>query len=50
MDNEKVQTALNKCLLTDEEMSLGPEGWADLEDPFKEGWEKSEEDGHGHEH
>ena len=50
MDKEKVDAALTKCLLTDNEMSLGPKGWEKMEDPFKESWEGSEAHGHDHDH
>ena len=51
MDNDKVESALNECLLTDEEMKLGPKAWEAMEDPFKEQWDKmnAEADG-GHDH
>ena len=50
MDKEKVKTALKKCLLTDKEMKMGPKGWAAMEDPYKEAWDKAEEEDHGHDH
>ncbi|MEM9791132.1 MAG: zinc metallochaperone GTPase ZigA [Planctomycetota bacterium] len=34
MDEAKVRLLLDACLLTDEEMALGPAGWEELEDPF----------------
>ncbi|MCA9211373.1 MAG: GTP-binding protein, partial [Planctomycetales bacterium] len=34
MDQAVIESALLGCLLTDEEMALGPDGWAALEDPF----------------
>ena len=34
LKHEVIQMALDKCLLTDEEMSLGPEGWAETMAPF----------------
>ena len=51
MDKVKVEMALTECLLTDEEMKLGLEVWAQLEDPFIEaGWNRSsEEDDHDQE-
>ncbi|MBL9129165.1 MAG: GTP-binding protein [Verrucomicrobiales bacterium] len=37
MDAEAVRARLDACLLTDEEMALGPEGWmAKFQDPFLE--------------
>ncbi|RRR70760.1 MAG: GTP-binding protein [Candidatus Viridilinea halotolerans] len=38
MDEEALRTRFNACLLNDEEMTLGPEGWQAFEDPFAE-WE-----------
>ena len=50
MDCEKVEAALVRCLLTDEEMGMGQRAWeAMADDPFMAAWE-GEEDGHGHEH
>jgi hypothetical protein len=34
MKNDEVATVLDACLLTDEEMSLGPDEWAKWENPF----------------
>lgn len=35
MDEAGIRSMLDACLLTDEEMALGPEGWAQqLEDPL----------------
>ncbi len=34
MDQSGLTAMLDACLLTDEEMALGLEGWADLEDPL----------------
>ena len=34
MDESKIRTALNACLLTDEEMKGGPEKWAAFPDPL----------------
>ena len=34
MDEAKIRTALNACLLTDEEMKGGPEKWATFPDPL----------------
>ncbi len=34
IDFEKLSTELQSCLLTDEEMDLGPMGWLRLPDPF----------------
>jgi G3E family GTPase len=37
MDEPALRDGLHACLLTDAEMALGPEGWADFDDPFS-GW------------
>jgi hypothetical protein len=37
IDWEGLKAMLDKCLLTDEEMALGPEGWRRFLDPFSEG-------------
>ena len=50
MDSEKVEAALQRCLLTDEEMTMGQRAWEVMDDPFKGSWEGGEEDGHGHGH
>lgn len=34
IDFAELSTALDACLLTDEEMALGPMGWLRLPDPF----------------
>jgi len=34
MDQEKIKNELERCLLTDEEMQLGPEGWKSFDDKF----------------
>jgi len=34
IDFKKLSTELEACLLTDEEMELGPMGWWRLPDPF----------------
>jgi len=34
MDQPVIESALIECLLTNEEMLLGPAGWSDFEDPF----------------
>lgn len=43
MGREEIEGVLNRCLLTDEEMALGPEGWRQWEDPFGE-WERPVEE------
>jgi G3E family GTPase len=42
MEREEIEASLNACLLTDEEMALGPAGWAQWSDPFGE-WVNSED-------
>ncbi len=54
MDEGALRTMLDQCLLTDEEMRLGPEGWAQFEDPLPqwlagdeveaEEWEEGEQE------
>ena len=34
MDQAVIESALAACLLTDEEMTLGPDRWAEFADPF----------------
>lgn len=34
MDEAALRARLDACLLTDDEMALGPEGWAQFDDPF----------------
>jgi G3E family GTPase len=34
LDKQEMQLALLNCLLTDEELALGPEGWEAMSDPF----------------
>jgi hypothetical protein len=34
MDEGSLPAGFERCLLTDEEMQLGPEGWRSLSDPF----------------
>ena len=43
-----VQNALNACLLTEDELTGGPDSWLDLEDPF-ENWDDDQQDDE-HEH
>ena len=53
MDAESVEAGLRRCLLTDDEMKVGPTEWETLSDPFKEAWEgaaAAEEGGHHHSH
>jgi hypothetical protein len=54
MDEAGLRGMLDACLLTDEEMALGPEGWAAFEDPLppwdllegeeEEDWDEEEEE------
>ena len=52
MDSDKVEAALERRLLTGEEMGIGQRAWEAMDDPFKAAWEGSEDDGtgHGHDH
>lgn len=34
MDEGAIRAGFDRCLLTDEELALGPDGWAKLSDPF----------------
>jgi hypothetical protein len=44
MDEPGIRAMLNSCLLTDEELALGPEAWAEqLEDPLPPWVEGDEE-------
>jgi G3E family GTPase len=36
MEREYVESLLNECLLTDEELALGPDAWATFDDPLPE--------------
>ncbi|MDK3160817.1 zinc metallochaperone GTPase ZigA [Kamptonema cortianum] len=45
MDKEALTKEFDKCLLTDAEMKLGPDGWRKLPDPFPE-WRAAEESEH----
>jgi len=51
MDKKGILDVLKKCLLTPEEMALGPTVWEDWEDNFDE-WdcqfEEADEDNHDH--
>lgn len=40
MDEVEIYDSLQSCLLTDQELSLGPTVWAELEDPFPK-WNRS---------
>jgi len=35
MDEAALREKLEKCLLTEEEMSMGASGWKSFEDPFQ---------------
>jgi G3E family GTPase len=35
LDRAQVEAQLDSCLLTDQEMALGPEGWAAMDDPLQ---------------
>eukprot|EP00877_Chromochloris_zofingiensis_P002580 jgi/Chrzof1/12322/Cz06g30090.t1 len=43
MDQASQRAMLDACLLTDEEMALGPEGWSQFEDPLPD-WLTDEAD------
>jgi G3E family GTPase len=44
LDRTQVESILDKCLLTDDEMKEGPEAWEQYEDPFGLNLEDDEED------
>lgn len=41
LDHQGIEQSLNAALLTDGEMTLGPEGWKSFDDPFAE-WEEAD--------
>jgi G3E family GTPase len=43
VERDTIEASLNTCLLTDEEMAVGPKGWAQWEDPFG-AWQAPEDD------
>jgi G3E family GTPase len=43
MDEIEIYDSLQQCLLTDEEMHLGPQGWKEFSDPFPP-WNRTLED------
>jgi G3E family GTPase len=43
VERDTIETSLNACLLTDEEMAVGPRGWAQWQDPFG-AWQAPEDD------
>jgi G3E family GTPase len=43
MDEAALRAGFDQCLLTDEELALGPSEWAQLEDPFED-WRGGEEE------
>lgn len=43
MDEVEIYDSLQSCLLTDEELALGPAAWADFEDPFPK-WNRTIDD------
>jgi len=61
LDKESIKSALDSCLLTDDEMTKGQDVWnemcADAGDPFREDWDaaidqvlNNDESGHDHQH
>jgi G3E family GTPase len=36
MDQDELRAGFDRCLLTDEEMDAGPEGWSSFDDPYAE--------------
>lgn len=53
LDKEAITAILNACLVSDEDMNLGPDGWAvqgaQRKDPFQKHWQAAIDD-HSHEH
>jgi G3E family GTPase len=49
VDRRPLQAALDACLLSDAELSKGPEGWRDFPDPFPS-WSHQHAHSHSHEH
>lgn len=49
VDRETLKSALDACLLTDAELSEGPESWRDLPDPFPS-WSQHQHHHHDHSH
>lgn len=43
MDEAELRRMLDACLLTDEEMAMGPDGWAAFDDPLP-AWATGEEE------
>ena len=43
LDRERLTALLDRCLLTDSELALGPDGWARFDDPFAY-WDDNEEE------
>lgn len=40
MDKATVKAALTECLLSDDELALGPTSWAKFTDPYAQDWEQ----------
>jgi hypothetical protein len=50
LPKEAMLEALNKCLLNDRELALGPEEWAKFPDPFPKWIAQPAESAHEHAH
>lgn len=48
LDRATITAALDKCLLTDDEMADGPDAWSEYEDSFAPWVQDDDEDGHVH--
>ena len=48
LDRKRIETQLQKALLTDREMALGAEGWMDFPDPLSPWIEVCEVEGEEH--
>ena len=49
VDRDTLRSTLDGCLLTDGELSQGPEEWRDFPDPFPS-WSHQHTHSHSHEH
>jgi G3E family GTPase len=50
VDRPKLQCQLDACLLTEQEMTNGPESWNDFDDPFPSGSSHAHHHHHDHDH
>jgi hypothetical protein len=50
VDQRTLQSQLDACLLTDQEMANGPEGWKNFDDPFPSWSSHAHHHHHDHDH